>query len=187
MALALVTAASGAAACTDLDDYSTTASKQYVGCVVPATFVRAGVSSTAQMCLTLDADHLQTAPGAITSNDGWFQSTPLRPIPQLWNDPLSTLSFGEGRIRNLVYMVTPQPNGSADGGSPSAGGDVTVVVSLMQGGDSVEVRLLRGAPPVAGTDAGSSPASNVFALFPLSLKKGGCASLSPTACVPDAQ
>ena len=71
-----------AAGCDQLSEYSTTATQQYVGCVVPATFVRAGVSPTTELCLTLDANHLQTAPGTISSSDGRFQATPLRPIPR---------------------------------------------------------------------------------------------------------
>jgi hypothetical protein len=107
----------------------------------------------------------------------------MRPIPQLWNDPLSTFNFGEGRTKNLIYMATP----SLDAGG---GADITVVLSLMESGD-VEARLVRGAPPVATTSAvdasASGPASNVFAVFPLALQKGGCASLSAKNCAPDAQ
>ena len=166
-------------ACTDLSSYSTTSKKQYVGCVVPADFVLAGIGSTTGLCLTLNATQLQTSPGTLTSTDGRFQSTPLRPIPQLWNDPLSTFNFGEGRTKNLLYMATP----SVDGG----GGDITVVVSLMEGGD-VEVRLLRGAPPqvVPIGDAGSA-AENLFGVFPLRLETNACLTLSSASCAPDAQ
>ena len=95
------------------------------------------------MCLVLDASRLQDAPGTISSSDGRFRSTALRPIPQIWHDSLATLSFGEGRIQNLVYVVTPLVDADAFG-------DVVAVVSLMQTG-SVEVRLFRGAPAI---DAG---------------------------------
>jgi hypothetical protein len=92
-----------------------------------------------------------------------FGKTPMRPIPQLWHDPLSTLSFGEGRVKNLIYVATP-----------SAGNDVFVVVSLMQSGD-IEVRLLRGAPslPVDGS-APLPPQSNLFAVFGLGRQEGPC-------------
>ena len=121
------------------------------------------------MCLTLDADHLEDAPGAISSSDGRFASSALRPIPQIWHDPLSTLSFGDGRLKNLVYVVTATtPFG--DGG----GDDVFAVVSLMQSGD-VEIRMIRGAPAVAAAaDAAPGPV-NVFAVFDLSRKAGSCA------------
>jgi len=168
-----------ATACQDLSSYSTTTKKQYVGCVVPASFVLAGVSPTTELCLTLDADHLQDAPGALTSSDGRFQATPLRPIPQLWNDPLSTFSFGEGRTKNLLYMATPL----ADSGG---GGDITIVLSLMSGGGA-EVRFLRGAPPMGSPDASAgSVDGNVFAVFPLQLQEDGCTSLRATACTLEA-
>jgi hypothetical protein len=168
-----------ATGCQDLSSYSTTTKKQYVGCVVPASFVLAGVSPTTELCLTLDAEHLQDTPGTLSSSDGRFLSTPLRPIPQLWNDPLSTFSFGEGRTKNLLYMATP----AAEGGG---GGDITVVVSLMSGG-GVEVRFLRGAPPVGAFDASAgSVDGNVFAVFPLALRKDGCASLAASNCALDA-
>jgi hypothetical protein len=97
----------------------------------------------------------------------------LRPIPQLWHDPLSTLTFGEGRLKNLLYVVSP---------SSSAGdtaGDVFAVVSLMQSGD-VEVRLLRGAPGLdadagsASSGATSATANNIFAVFILGRQKEPC-------------
>jgi hypothetical protein len=162
-------------ACQDLSDYSTTSKRQYAGCVVPANFVLAGVGTTTGMCLTFDADQLQTNPGTITTSDGRFQATPLRPIPQLWNDPLSTLSFGEGRTKNLLYMATPISDAGAEG-------DITVVLSLMSGGN-VEVRLLRSAPPMGVVDAGGPGAPSVFAVFPLMLHKNGCATLSATTCL----
>ena len=169
-----------ATGCQDLSDYSTTADKQYVGCVVPADFVLAGVSATTELCMTLDANHLQDAPGALTSSDGRFQSTPLRPIPQIWNDPLSSFTFGEGRTKNLLYVATPVGD--------AGGGDITVVLSLMSGG-SVEVRFLRGAPSVSATDAGPRPSSSpstVFAVFPLALHHDGCATLGASHCALDA-
>ncbi|HZU82498.1 MAG TPA: hypothetical protein VE987_06265, partial [Polyangiaceae bacterium] len=120
-------------------------------------------------CLVLDADHLQDAPGAISSTDGRFSATPLRPIPQIWHDPLSTLSFGEGRIKNLIYVATastPFGDGLSD--------DVLVIVSLMQAGD-VEVRLIRGAPGVASADGGAAPSGdNLFAVFDLTRGRGPC-------------
>ena len=82
----------------------------------------------------------------------------MRPIPQIWQDPLSTLNFGEGRLKNLVYVATASTP-FADGN----GNDVFVVVSLMQSGD-IEVRILRGAPGLQ-TEAGRRrpPGGNLFA------------------------
>src|ERR1700680_3567650 len=144
------------AGCHDLSSFPT-AGAHYEGPVVQGDFVRAGVDVTARSCLTIDADHLQDAPGAFSTSDGRFHNVALRPIPQIWHDPLSTLSFGEGRLRNLVYVATastPFVDGHGD--------DVFIVVSLMQAGD-VEIRMLRGAPGLqsdGGAVAGST--GNVF-------------------------
>jgi hypothetical protein len=165
-ALALIPLA--CAACRDLSSYSTSGGS-FEGAVVQADFVLAGVDPTTRLCITLDTNHLQDAPGALSTSDARFQAVPMRPIPQLWQDPLSTLTFGEGRVKNLIYVVTastPYPDGS--------GNDAFVVVSLMQAGD-VEVRLLRSAPGLA-TDAGGTGTSggNVFAVFDLERQKTPC-------------
>ncbi len=156
------------AACSDLSGFST-AGDRYQGAIVSADFVRAGIGSTTSLCLTLDTNHLQDGPGAVWTSDGLFSAVALRPIPQIWHDPLSTLSFGEGRLKNLVYVAAAsQP--FADGNGP----DVFVVVSLMQSGN-VEVRLLRGAPGLGPDGAASAGAgSNLFAVFSLSRQSGPC-------------
>ena len=160
--------AAGGLGCRDVSGFSTGADR-YQGPVVQADFVRVGVGPDVEMCLSLDASQLQTAPGSLTTSDGAFQATPMRVIPQIWNDPLSTFNFGEGRIRNLLYVATAQPT---DAGT--AVGDTFAVVSLMSSGD-VEVRLVAGAPSVgdaAPLPAGTPP--NVFALFELTRQSGGC-------------
>lgn len=143
-----------AAGCADVTRFSNT-SDHYAGTVVAGDFVRAGFDVKTGLCLHLDASHLQDGPGTLSSSDGRFRDTPLRPISQLWYDPLSTLSFGEGRVQNLVYIVTPLVDADARG-------DVTAVVSLMQSG-AVEVRLFRGA----GAD-------NLFGVFSLTRTAGDC-------------
>lgn len=166
--------------CRNLSGFSTNGDS-FVGAVVNADFVRAGVAANTQLCLTLDADHFQgqdgVVPGDVSTDDGRFHLSPLRPIPQIWSDPLSTLTFGEGRLKNLVYVVAATTPFADLGGN-----DVLAVVSLMQSG-GVEVRLLRGAPSLAA-DAGAPPGaddastasngSNVFAIFALSRQKGPC-------------
>jgi hypothetical protein len=156
------------AGCRDLSSF-TTHGDRFEGVVVAGDFVRAGVDAGTTACVTLDTDHLQDAPGAISTSDGRFHTVGLRPIPQIWHDPLSAFSFGEGRLRNLLYVAaasTPFADGHAD--------DVFVVLSLMQSGD-VEVRLLRGAPDLP-SDAGTPAAtpSNVFAVFDLMRAPGPC-------------
>jgi|SRR5580704_830036 hypothetical protein len=152
-------------ACQDLSGFST-GGGSYEGAVVPGGFVRSGVTENVRACLTLDANHFQDAPGAISTDDGLFHAVSLRPIPQIWYDPLSTFTFGEGRLKNLLYVATastPFDDGKSD--------DVFVVVSLMHSGQ-VEVRLLRGAPSLPQDGAATS--TNLFAIFTLSRQKGPC-------------
>ncbi|HXX67081.1 MAG TPA: hypothetical protein VEK07_07865 [Polyangiaceae bacterium] len=174
-ALAVATGALALAACRDISGFSTHGDR-YQGAVVDGEFVRAGVDAGTTLCLTIDTDHLEDGPGNLWTSDGRFTMVPLRPIPQIWHDPLSTLSFGEGRLKNLVYVAaatTPFSDG--------AGNDVFAVLSLMQSGD-VEVRLLRGAPPLSSATADASEAGatagaqedNVFAVFTLSRQPGSC-------------
>ena len=160
--------------CRDLSSFSTSGNR-YEGTVVQAAFVRAGVDANTTLCLSLDTDHLQDGPGNLSTSDGRFHQAAMRPIPQIWQDPLSTLSFGDGRLKNLVYVAT-----ASSPFSDGNGNDVLVIVSLMQSG-SVEVRLLRGAPTVpveievdASGDAAATSGSNLFAVFDLSRQQGPC-------------
>ena len=157
--------------CRDLSGFTTGPGESYEGTVFDADFVRVGVDAGTSLCLTLNANLLEDAPGLLSTSDGRFHAAPLRPIPQVWHDPLSTFTFGEGRTKNLLYVATATTP-FADGN----GGDVMTVVSLMQSG-AVEVRLLRGAPVAAG-DGGpavsTSAQQNVFAVFSLARKETPC-------------
>jgi hypothetical protein len=153
-------------ACRDISGFSTGSGDRYEGAIVDAPFVRVGIDAGTTLCLALDTDHLQDAPGAVSTSDGRFSRVPLRPIPQIWHDPLSTLSFGEGRLKNLIYVAS-----ASTPFSDGLGTDVWAVLSLMQSG-GVEVRLMRGAPPV-GDAAGAGEAA-VFAVFDLSRQTGPC-------------
>jgi hypothetical protein len=156
----LVAFASG---CRDTSRFSTNGGK-FEGTIVQGRFVRAGLADDTRMCMTLDVDHLQDAPGFLSSSNGLFSQAALRPIPQLWHDPLSTLSFGEGRVANLLYAATPMAGGA----------DVLVVVSLMQSG-GLEVRLLRGAPGGQdSSDVDGGVNEPIFGVFVLSKQQGPC-------------
>ncbi len=159
---AAIAMAAGAIGCREIDRFSSKGDG-FEGPVVRGNFVRAGIAEDARMCLTLDTDHLQDAPGTITTTDGRFQATPLRPIPQIWHDPLSMMSFGDGREKNLLYMATP--NGDTH--------DVTVVVSLMHDGN-IEVRLVRGAPFSVGGAIAPGQDSPMFGVFTLGRRPGPC-------------
>jgi hypothetical protein len=159
-----------ATACRDNSKFSTTHGDRYEGLVVTGDFVRAGIATNTNMCVSLDANHLQDAPGTLSTSDGRFKAAALRPIPQIWHDPLSTLQFGDDtRVENLVYAATPL---IGDGGTAEAQ-DVFVVVSLVEE-RHIEIRLLRGAPQ---TDAGPPPvgvASTMFGVFHLERQQGPC-------------
>jgi hypothetical protein len=158
-------------ACRDVSRFSSKGDR-FEGNVVKGSFVRSGVADDVRMCLTLDTDHLQDFPGTLTTSDGRFRGATLRPIPQIWHDPLSTLSFGDGRVQNLVYAASPVRL-PGDAGEAEAQ-DVLVIVSLMQS-DHVEVRLMRGAPQ---TDAAAPPpgvAGALFGVFNLDRQPGPCA------------
>jgi hypothetical protein len=155
-------------ACRDLSGFNTNGGS-YQGAVIAAPFVLAGIAnSSTTLCLTLDTNHLQDTPGSIWTSDGRFMGSPMRSIPQIWQDPLSTFQFGDGRLKNMMYMARATvPFDDGDGN------DVLTVVSLMQSGD-IEVRLIRGAPILAG-DGGAGPAmQNVFAIFDLTKQSSPC-------------
>jgi hypothetical protein len=159
--LAVLAGLAALSGCRDLSGFSTDGDR-YDGEVVGAGFVLAGMQTGTHLCLSLDTDHLQDAPGAVSTDDGMFSHVPLRPIPQIWHDPLSTLSFGEGRLKNLVYVA-----------ASSAGDDVFVVISLMQSGH-IEVRLLRGAPAISQDGGAAASGGNLFAVFDLGRDTGPC-------------
>lgn len=125
------------------------------------------------MRLELDAERLQSTPGRLWttafSSGEKLTAAEMRVVPQMLHDPLSTLNFGEGRVRNSIAMVDLP---SADPARPSS--QLIVIVSLLQSGD-VEVRLLRGALTSAGADAGAGdPTGNLFGVFRLRREKGDC-------------
>lgn len=154
--------------CRDLSGFNTNGGS-YQGPVINAPFILAGFDGgTTNMCVTLDTDHLQDTPGSLSTSDGRFHAASMRTIPQIWQDPLSTLQFGEGRLKNLVY-VTRATSSFNDGD----GNDVLTVVSLMQAGD-IEVRLLRGAPLVGADGGASGDIDNVFAVFDLTKQSAPC-------------
>jgi len=153
----------GASGCDDVSEYTTGPDERYCGSVVPGPFVRQGFGPGVRMRMSFDASRLGSEPGVISTDYGTFGEAPLRAIPQLQNDPLSTLQFGEGRSRNLLLGLLP-----ADGQTAVA------VVSLMENGD-VEVRILRGAPPPTGVSAVPvHEAGSLFAVFKLSKQRGLC-------------
>ena len=162
-ALAAATLACATLGCSDVTRFSTGPDESYCGNIIPGPFVRQGFKPGVRMRMSFDADRLSDLPGVISTDDGTLKEAALRPIPQLANDPLSNLQFGDGRTRNLLTVV-----GVSDGQTAFA------VVSLMENGEA-EVRIVRGAPLPPGVTA--KPAQEgveLFGVFPLVKQKGKC-------------
>jgi hypothetical protein len=177
LALSLVAAVTVAAAgCRSLDRFETEAPAAYCGAMVGAPqfhegFVPAGAPPTLSLRLDLDMSSLTTRPGVLTSNDGstgfcsnkgrpLFEEASLRAIPQISNDTLSQLDFGEGHDHDFFAWV-----------DSTCQGTMLAVISLLKN-DAVEVRLLKPAadpPPTAGPE--KQPG---FALFYLLRHPRGC-------------
>ena len=158
--------------CGDLERFTTAKPEAYCGAITLGGFFRTGFSPRVQMRLRLDASQIDGASPAGTLStyeaavsglpeQRLLDEVPLRHVPALGDDPISHLEFGEGRLRNAMFAVTPS---ATDGGVP--GESILAVVSL-KSDDSVEVRLIRpGAAPVgdAPVPSGHGP---LFGLFPL--------------------
>jgi len=130
------------------------------------------------MKLTLDTSQLSTFSndtvtqvGALTSNDAelglcapggqaLFESSPVRGIPQVDHDTISTLTFGEGHDEDFFAWT-----------DSTCQGTMLALVSLLRKGD-VELRLFKPAalpPPEAGPDQRPG-----FGLFYLKRNEKGC-------------
>mgnify|MGYP001556227290 FL=1 len=115
--------------CRNLDRFDTKGKAAFCGQLVKAPAFHDGFVPDGQpdfilsMKLTLDTSQLSsfsndkpTQIGALTSNDAerglcsgsdqpLFESSPVRGIPQLDHDTLSTLTFGEGHDEDFVAWV----------------------------------------------------------------------------------
>jgi hypothetical protein len=169
-AVGLLTATS--TGCKSVSRFSSRNGDHFEGDVVKGNFVRAGVADDAKMCLVLDAAHLQDAPGTFSTSEGRFRDAVLRPIPQVWHDPLSTMSFGEGRSQNLVYVASPTGTPTPSS-APGDAQDVMVFLSLMDEG-GLEVRLVRGAPVADSGTPLPAAAPPMFGVFTLDRRDGAC-------------
>lgn len=163
-ACALFAATTLLAACSDLSRFSTGADESYCGAVINAGFVRAGIPVGTTMRLQLNATQLQVAPGTLwvsnpIGNAGVVNAVAIEPIPQLANDPLSSFSFGEGRVANAMAVMHV------------GGVEILVVLSLLQSGD-VEVRLLHGSPTQQAATAQQD--LQIFGVFQLQKQEGDC-------------
>ena len=154
-------------ACTDLSEYQLEADEAYCGSMVSAPVFQSGFvpedeGRRMRLRLHLDIDALTTMPGSITSDDlkfglckdsdqPLFDEAPLRAIPEVLHDSISTLEFGQGREHSFFAYV-----------DSTCQGTMLAVVSLMKSKD-VEVRLFKPAA-MAKPDAPAAKSSG-YALF----------------------
>lgn len=179
----LLAAALGSASCKNLDRFDTQGAAAYCGDLVSGPsfhdgFVAANVEPPSiRLKLTLDTsqlnsltDNKMTQVGRLWTNDreqglcskdgeALFQSSPLRTIPQVYHDSLSTLTFGEGHDEDFFAWT-----------DSTCQGTMLAVVSLLRSGD-IEVRLFKPAPLPADGGPETRPG---FALFYLKRQKNGC-------------
>lgn len=164
-------------ACSDLSEFQLDDNQAYCGAMVSAPlfqsgFIPEGGKPTLRLRLHLDVDSLTTNPGTLTSDDRTrglckasdqplFDDAPLRAIPEVLHDPISTLEFGQGREHTFFAYV-----------DSTCQGTMLAVVSLMKS-KNVEVRLFKPAP-LAAADAPAAESSG-YALFYLEpFKTSGC-------------
>lgn len=118
-----------------------------------------------------DAAPVTPIPGRLTSADkaaglcsgsgqALFENAPVRAIPQVDHDQISTLTFGEGHDEDFFAYV-----------DSTCQGTMLAVVSLLRNGD-VELRLFKPAAlPAPGAGPDKRPG---FALFYLRRNDSGC-------------
>jgi hypothetical protein len=165
--------------CTDLEHFSTGQGNAYCGSVTLGGSFRMGLSPRVQMRLRLDASALDGpgSPGSISTFESagpgpeperrLITDAELRRLPAMDNDPLSRPDFGDGRIRNWIFAVSP-----AD---PDA--ESLLAVLSLRADNTVEVRLLRPgkAPPSPPDSAPVAPGQRpIFGIFPLTQQAGTC-------------
>lgn len=170
--------------CRNLDRFDTHGEAAYCGDLVSGPsfhdgFIPAGQPALLRMALTLDTSQFnsssannQALPGnrlssndvdsGLCSGDGQplFDNSPLRAIPQVDHDEISTLTFGEGHDEDFFTYVDSTCQGTMLG-----------LVSLLRNGD-VQLRLFKPMP-LPAPDAGPEKRPG-FALFYMRRNDKGC-------------
>ena len=162
--------------CHNLDDFTTKEGEAFCGSIVGANFQTGFVPRDQPpdltVALTLDTGKLTAQPGFLSSDDAGkglcgeqplFQDAPIRSIPVVDSDAISTLSFGEGHEHDFFAYV-----------DSTCQGTMLAVVSLMKN-NQVELRLFKPAPlPPRDTMTPTPPAEEPgFAVFHLRVVKRG--------------
>jgi hypothetical protein len=136
--------------CRDLESFQSKPGEAYCGTIIGASFesgfVKQNQPPDLELGLTLDIERLTSRPGELSSNDALngmcaapgtpqrlFDKAPLRAIPEVDHDVLSSLTFGEGHVHDFFAWV-----------DSSCQGTMLAVVSLMKN-NQVELRLFKPA------------------------------------------
>lgn len=172
----LVAAATASLSCRSTDRFDTRPGQAFCGSLVAAPSFHDGFvvdgSPAAELKMKLagidtsqinaSSDNRMAVIAYLSSNDlksglcaptgqALFNHSPVRSIPQLDHDTLSTLTFGEGHDEDFFAWT-----------DSTCQGTMLAVVSLLRKGD-IELRLFKPAPPPdAGVPADKRPG---FALF----------------------
>jgi hypothetical protein len=168
---AIAVVAWAASGCSTLDRYSTGAGESLCGSVTSTASFRTGLAAGARMRLTLDASQLDgdTSPGSVwtyepadAENPARKLATgaPLRRIPALENDPLSSPDLGGGRDHTRLFALTPALQTE----------EPLLAVLSLRSDDGVEVRLLRPGVATAAVEGQAA----IFGLFTLAKQAGTC-------------
>ncbi|MEO7327845.1 MAG: hypothetical protein ABI193_04665 [Minicystis sp.] len=185
--LPLVALALAGLSCSDLDHFSSGEGDAYCGAITLGGTFRAGFSPRVQMRLRIDASRLDGPGGAgtLSTFEAADSARPerrlldkavLQRIPALENDPLSQLDFGEGRLRSVIFGVTPNDPAvrAASGAADAVPSESILAILSFLNDDRVEVRLLR--PGVVSPSSEPVPDGRrpLFGVFPLSRQVGQC-------------
>src|SRR5450432_630590 len=172
------------ASCHNLDSFNSKPGDAYCGAIIGAAapasdpnkpafqagFVPEGQPPKLELALTLDTSKLTSEPGILRSSDALtglcsakseplFQDAPLRAIPEVDHDALSTLTFGEGHEHDFFAWV-----------DSTCQGTMLALVSLLKN-RQVEIRLFKPARlPPSNAPPDQQPG---FAMFPFHAQKGG--------------
>lgn len=155
--------------CRDPDEFELREDEVFCGTLVSAPLFHEGllpenVPPSLRLRLELDVHQLDSRPGTLTTDDAvrglcssegraFFEEAPLRTVAEALHDPISTISIGQGRERNVLAYV-----------DSSCGHSLLAVLSLMAGG-SVEVRLFKPGPePTENTPQRDRPGFGLFTL-----------------------
>jgi hypothetical protein len=177
--VSLALAALASLSCRSLDRFDTKEGQAFCGSLVaapsfhdgfvvdgqPAAELKMKITNVDTTQINGSSDNRMAVVAYLSSNDGkyglcapsgqaLFEHSPIRTIPPLDHDALSTLTFGEGHDEDFFAYT-----------DSTCQGTMVAVVSLLRKGD-IELRLFKPAPPPdAAAPADKRPG---FALFYLS-------------------